>query len=333
MMAVSKVCRRSFGIFNFTGPAFEDAGRRARPVLLEPACQVADQLLGFLRVVEFPSLAQHPVRRGVQLLRQTIGDVAGLVDLASLDRDIASEGYPNRLRQRLRAIHDEQPCNGRVETALDEIVEERLHGGGVLGGSVENRQRMLAAVTVNADGGDEHQIVADMQAVDLNDEQVELRQVGIHESGQPVRRRTAGARRGDGSGSTAARLRWTARAFAASMAGSSPAELGAGNGGGLARAVGDEPDADQRLDAAVRARRAASGRRHSGQAWQRCVEIGGIAPVRRLAARPASRSWRGPQAASTSATIIWRPAPPFRPQGKAAQSSAGRPRTLPRQLP
>ena len=38
------------------------------------------------------------------------------------------------------------------------------------------------------EGGDQHQVVADMQAVDLDDQQVELGQVRRHPRGQPLRR-------------------------------------------------------------------------------------------------------------------------------------------------
>ena len=59
------------------------------------------------------------------------------------------------------------------------------------------------------------------------------------------------------------------------------AELGGGPGRGLARPVGDEPDADQRVDAQVRARRSAcrkaTFRRPSRR---RRIEVGGLAPVR-----------------------------------------------------
>ena len=80
------------------------------------------------------------------------------------------------------------PNVARIETALDEIVEERLDRRSVLGGPFDDRERVLVTVAVDADRGDQHQIVADMQAIDLNDEQVELRQVGSHEGGQLFRR-------------------------------------------------------------------------------------------------------------------------------------------------
>jgi hypothetical protein len=39
---------------------------------------------------------------------------------------------------------------------------------------------MLAALTVDADGGQQSEVLFDVDAVDLDDEQVQLRQVGRH---------------------------------------------------------------------------------------------------------------------------------------------------------
>ena len=49
------------------------------------------------------------------------------MNLATLDRRIASKGAADRLGQRLRAIDDEQASHGWIESTLDEIVDERLH--------------------------------------------------------------------------------------------------------------------------------------------------------------------------------------------------------------
>jgi hypothetical protein len=47
---------------------------------------------------------------------------------------------------------------------------------------------MLVAFTVDPDRGDQHEIVAEMQPVDLNHQKVERGQIGSHEVGQPRRR-------------------------------------------------------------------------------------------------------------------------------------------------
>ena len=155
---------------DFVDP-LQDAGGGAGPVLFEPARQIADQPLGLDRIVEFPSLPQDPAGRGVHLLRQPVHDVPRLVDLASLDRGGLAEGRPDRLRQRFRAIDDEEARNRRIETAVDEVVQKRLDGRGILGGAFHDRQRMLAAIAVDADRRDQHEVVANMQPVDLNDQE------------------------------------------------------------------------------------------------------------------------------------------------------------------
>lgn len=67
---------------------------------------------------------------------------------------------------------------------------------GSIGGALDHRQRMLMTVAIDADRGDEHQILVDMKPVDLDDEQVELRQVGAHEGVQLLgRQRYEPARR------------------------------------------------------------------------------------------------------------------------------------------
>jgi hypothetical protein len=44
---------------------------------------------------------------------------------------------------------------------------------------------MLVAFTIDTESGDQHQVVADMQAVYLNDQEVQLGQVRCHPLGQP----------------------------------------------------------------------------------------------------------------------------------------------------
>lgn len=47
---------------------------------------------------------------------------------------------------------------------------------------------MLVAFVVNPDRGDQHEIAAEMQPVDLDHQKVERGQIGSHEVGQPRRR-------------------------------------------------------------------------------------------------------------------------------------------------
>ena len=66
------------------------------------------------------------------------------MDLTALDRRGASEGSADRLGQGLRAVDDEEPRHGRVEPALDEIVDQRLDGRGVLRRTFGEAKRMLS---------------------------------------------------------------------------------------------------------------------------------------------------------------------------------------------
>jgi len=58
--------------------------------------------------------------------------------LTALDRGVAAEGLANRLAQRLGPVDDEQPANLRIQTAFDQVVEQRLRYGGILGGALDH---------------------------------------------------------------------------------------------------------------------------------------------------------------------------------------------------
>jgi len=47
-------------------------------------------------------------------------------------------------------------------------------------------ERMFVAVPIDAERGDKHQVVADVQPVDLDDEEVQLEQIRCHPFGQPL---------------------------------------------------------------------------------------------------------------------------------------------------
>jgi hypothetical protein len=87
--------------------------------------------------------------------------------LAPVDRGVAAEGAANDFAQRLGAVDDEQPTDPRVEPALDQMVDQRLDHSGVFGRPLDQAERMLIAVAVDAEGGDQYQVVANMQAIDL----------------------------------------------------------------------------------------------------------------------------------------------------------------------
>ena len=99
------------------------------------------------------------------------------MNLAALDRCVGAEGATDDFAQRLGAVDDEQPADLGIKPALDQVVDERLHDGGVLGCSFDQGERMFVAVPIDAERGDQHQVVADVKPVDLDDQEVQLGQV------------------------------------------------------------------------------------------------------------------------------------------------------------
>ena len=118
------------------------------------------------------------------------------VDLAALDRRVPPEGPPDRLGQRLGAVHDEQPAHARVEAAPNQVIEQGLHHRRVLGGALHQAERVLRPLAVDADRGQEDQVLADMNAVDLHGQEVEPGQVPRHPGRHPLRRQRHEAPRG-----------------------------------------------------------------------------------------------------------------------------------------
>ncbi len=88
----------------------------------------------------------------------TAPECCGPCGRTALDRCGTSEGSTECLRQSLRAFDNEEPRLGRVEPALDEIVNERLDGRGVLRCALDEAERMFVAHRVNTDRCDEDQI-------------------------------------------------------------------------------------------------------------------------------------------------------------------------------
>jgi hypothetical protein len=82
----------------------------------------------------------------MQRLRQPLHDVAGLMDPAALDRRVVPKTAPDRPRQRLRAVDDEQTRHRRIKPTLNQVVDERLRDRSVLGCAFDQCQRMLDAL-------------------------------------------------------------------------------------------------------------------------------------------------------------------------------------------
>jgi hypothetical protein len=73
------------------------------------------------------------------------------------------------------AVDDEQPHHHRVEATLDEVVEQRLNHDGILGGTLDQPQRVPLARGVDAGRRDQDQALLDVQALDLDCQQVQRR--------------------------------------------------------------------------------------------------------------------------------------------------------------
>ena len=154
----------------------QDAARDARFLMLQTPGQVAQQPFGLVCVVLVPGLTERLLDARMQMQGQALDDVTALVDLAALDGGGHTDGVADRFAERLRAIDDEQPGQRRIEPPGEEIVKQGLDDDSVLRRPLDHGQDMLVAVAIDADR--RHQdMVADMQTVDLDDPQVELREV------------------------------------------------------------------------------------------------------------------------------------------------------------
>ena len=138
--------------------AFQGARGDARRLAFEPASEIPDQLLGLLGVVQLPGLAQRLPDRDMEVLGQALDNVAGLVNLAALDRRVAAESLADRLGERLGAVDDEEAADAGIEAALDQVVEQRLDRGGVLGSVLDDGQLELVARRVDPDGAHQDQL-------------------------------------------------------------------------------------------------------------------------------------------------------------------------------
>ena len=120
------------------------------PVAFETSGEIAKELFGLVGVVHLPGLPQDAPHLRVHRFRQAIHDVAGLVYLTTLNGRVASKRRPDRLGKSLRAVDDEKARHGGIEAALDEIIDQRLHGRRVFRGALDQPERMLVAVHIDA---------------------------------------------------------------------------------------------------------------------------------------------------------------------------------------
>jgi hypothetical protein len=74
----------------------------------------------------------------------------------------------------LRAIDDKQAAVLGTQATFDQVVQQRLHHGGVLGDTLQQAKRVFGTAAVDADRGKQCQLIADVHAVDLDRQQIEL---------------------------------------------------------------------------------------------------------------------------------------------------------------
>ena len=109
-------------------------------------------------------MAESFLDAGVQVLVKALDDVSAFMDLTALDRRGGAEGPADRLGEGFRPIDNEQPGDLGLEAAVGRIVEQGLHGRGVLGCPFGDPQHVLVALAVDPDRRDQ-EVVADLQAV------------------------------------------------------------------------------------------------------------------------------------------------------------------------
>ena len=113
-------------------------------------------------------------------LLEPLDDVAALVDLASLDLRGIAEGVAHRPAQGLRPVQDEQVGPVRRKPAIDQIVQQRLHGRGTRCRALGHAEDVLVSASVDPDRPDHHHVVGQMQPVHLDRDEIEAGQVRGH---------------------------------------------------------------------------------------------------------------------------------------------------------
>src|SRR5262249_14435152 len=100
--------------------SFEDAGSDTGRLLVEPTGEIAQQPLGFIGIVELPSLPEDPAYRCTQRLGQPLDHVAGFMKLGVVE-EVASTS----------TLHSDGPWHGpHVKTGPPSRSEEREWAAG-----------------------------------------------------------------------------------------------------------------------------------------------------------------------------------------------------------
>jgi hypothetical protein len=92
----------------------------------------------------------------VQLLGQVLEDVAAFVLLAPLHERTGAEDLQDRAPERLGAVDDPQARGISIQTALDEIGQQRAHHLGLLGAAFPESEDVFPPIGVQAQGDQHH---------------------------------------------------------------------------------------------------------------------------------------------------------------------------------
>lgn len=79
---------------------------------------------------------------------------------------------PDSICECLDSVEDEEARDRRVETVFGKVVEQCLRGGRLLRGPLDQAENVLLSVAADADGADQHDILGNIQTVNLDDKRV-----------------------------------------------------------------------------------------------------------------------------------------------------------------
>ena len=144
--------------------------------------QCLQQRLGFQGGVGVVGSAHPSTDRAAHLLRQVVTNIPQLVQLTSGDHRVV-EHLLGRRSEGLGTVQDSQDRLGDIQAPLAEPDQQAADQGGVLGGPLDQRQRVFRAVDVDAER-DHTQVVSEVHAVDHQRHQVQPGEVTGKQVGQ-----------------------------------------------------------------------------------------------------------------------------------------------------
>src|ERR1700730_5986118 len=87
---------------------------------------------------------------------------------------------PDSLGERLRAVDDKQTRHRWIEAPLDQVVDQCLHHSTVLSCPLHQSKRLLEALAIDPERSHQHEMLTDVDAVDLHHHDVEAGQIRPH---------------------------------------------------------------------------------------------------------------------------------------------------------